>query len=185
MIKAVIFDYFGVICSDEYWDLVQTNANANDEYNNIAQQVNLGKLHWVEFINIIAQRVGKTAQQVKQLYETESINPQMLALVEELHKTYKTGLLTNANHEFIEPVIARAHLGELFDEIAISSREGVVKPDERFFQIILNRLGVKADEAIFIDDIEKNTLGAISLGMPIIIYDGLDKLKKELKQLLV
>ncbi|GAA5821094.1 hypothetical protein JCM10212_001146 [Sporobolomyces blumeae] len=46
-----------------------------------------------------------------------------------------------------------ALLKSLFDEYVESCIEGVRKPDPRFYQIALDKLGIRGDEAVFLDDI--------------------------------
>lgn len=182
MIKAIIFDYFGVVSSDEYWDYVGADKNVTSDYLNLANRVNLGKLHWREFIEELAKKVGKPVEEIKQVYEAEKINPQVLALAAELHKTYKTALLSNASSEFLEPIIKQAHLNEVFDVIVISSKVGFIKPDPRIFEYTLDQLGVEPSQAILIDDIEHNVQGATALGMEGILYRDLPSLKRTLTE---
>ncbi|XP_067093682.1 acyl-CoA dehydrogenase family member 10-like isoform X1 [Osmerus mordax] len=53
----------------------------------------------------------------------------------------------------------------LFDVIVESCREGLTKPDARIFQLCLHRLGVSAQEAVFLDDLQFNVQAAADLGM--------------------
>ncbi|KAL0963540.1 hypothetical protein UPYG_G00307730 [Umbra pygmaea] len=53
----------------------------------------------------------------------------------------------------------------LFDVIVESCREGLSKPDPRIFHLCLDRLGVSAHEAVFLDDLEFNVKAAALLGM--------------------
>src|SRR5581483_11274539 len=98
MIKAVIFDFFGVICSDEYWHFVKADRNGMSNFHELANSVNLGELTWQDFIHIVAKETGRSPAVVRQLYESEHIHPGVLAYVAQLHTKYKTGLLTNAHH---------------------------------------------------------------------------------------
>lgn len=184
MIKAVIFDYFGVISSDEYWNLVKTDKDITSDWLNVANRVNLGKLHWRDFMQTVADKTNQTYEQVQNLYSSESLNPEVLALAKELHQEYQTGIITNAHHEFLEPIMQKANLKDIFDVIVISSREGVIKPDARIFEITLERLGRAPDEVVFIDDIERNIVGAKAVGLKAIHYQSFEQLKMELRDLL-
>ncbi|HEX9594936.1 MAG TPA: HAD-IA family hydrolase [Candidatus Saccharimonadales bacterium] len=181
MVKAIIFDYFGVISSDEYWNLVKTDKNVTSDFLNMANRVNLGSLHWKDFMQMIADRTGQTLEQVKAMYSSERINPQVVALAKELHENYMIGMITNAHHEFLEPIIEKVGLEEVFDAIIISSKVGYIKPDKRIFDIALKELGVTAGETIFIDDIERNIAGAEVAGIKSIHYKSFKQLKQELE----
>jgi epoxide hydrolase-like predicted phosphatase len=66
----------------------------------------------------------------------------------------------------------------------ISAEIGVMKPDERIYQIALEKLGVKPSESVFLDDFPKNVEGAIAVGMQAIHFTQPEQALKELKQLL-
>jgi putative hydrolase of the HAD superfamily len=51
------------------------------------------------------------------------------------------------------------------DEIIISAEEGIAKPDPRIFRIAAERLGVRPQEAVFVDDRPENVQGARAVGM--------------------
>ena len=50
-------------------------------------------------------------------------------------------------------------------QIVESCREGLSKPDARIFQLCLHRLGVSAQEAVFLDDLQFNVQAAADLGI--------------------
>jgi len=184
VIKAVIFDYFGVICSDEYWRFVKEDKNIQGGFHELANAVNRGEVHWNEFVANVADKTGKKPTDIQRLYEAEKLNPQLLALVAKLHKTYKTGLLTNAHYEFLDPIIAKTHLDELFDVIVMSSRIGFIKPQPEIYEYILQELGVEPHEAVLVEDIERNVDGAKAVGMQTILYQNFEQMKRELESLL-
>lgn len=184
MIRAVIFDYFGVICSDEYWNLVKADKNMTSDWLNMANRVNLGKLPWADFLKHIAKRTGKTLEEVKNLYRNERINPELIELIHTLKSKYKIGLLTNAHHEFLEPILKETGLVKLFDSIVVSSRAGYIKPDQRIFELALDELDVKPGETIFIDDIKRNTIVAEEMGIKSVLYHDLVQLKDKLSVVL-
>ena len=53
---------------------------------------------------------------------------------------------------------------QLLDGIVVSGIGKVKKPDPRFYQILLSRYGLKADECLFLDDREENLAAAQKLG---------------------
>lgn len=59
----------------------------------------------------------------------------------------------------------------LFDVIVESCREGLSKPDSRIYQLCLDRLGVSAQQAVFMDDLHFNVQAAADLGMTAIKVD--------------
>lgn len=184
MIKAVIFDFFGVICSDEYWNLVKQDRNTPSEFSKLADDVNLGDISWQDFLEKVAEETDEDIEQVRRTYESERIDVRVMKLVEQLHEKYKTAIVTNAHYEFFDPLVSRANLRRFFDNITISSREGVIKPNPKIFEHTLEKLGVKPEEAIFIDDISRNCDAAKAVGMQAIWYRGFPQMTSDLEKLL-
>lgn len=77
----------------------------------------------------------------------------------------KTGLLTNNAKEFETFWRPLLPLEELFDDIVDSSFVGLRKPDPRIYELALERLGVAAEDSVFIDDAAGNVAGARAVGM--------------------
>lgn len=76
-----------------------------------------------------------------------------------------TGLLTNNAREFEgfwKPLIP---LESLFDDVVDSSEVGMRKPAPEIYQLALERLGVGASQAVFIDDAPGNVAGAEAVGI--------------------
>lgn len=98
----------------------------------------------------------------------------------------KLAALTNnwAPEEESETEDSGTHLHGLFDVFVESSVEGVRKPDPRIYQIVLERLGILPNEAVFLDDIGQNLKSARALGMRTIKVDRPEDALAELSQLL-
>jgi putative hydrolase of the HAD superfamily len=61
---------------------------------------------------------------------------------------------------------ANGRFGALdFDVVVESSIEGLRKPDPRIYHLVLDRLAVRADETVFLDDLGINLKPARALGM--------------------
>jgi putative hydrolase of the HAD superfamily len=184
VIKAIIFDFFGVICSDEYWNFVKADKDADGEFNKLSEELNLGHLSWTEFVRQVAEDTGQDAGKVEQMYKAELVHPEMVVLIGKLHERYKTALLSNASTEQLAPLVEGAGLKKVFNEIIISSELGIAKPDPRIFKITLERLQVLPEEAVFIDDISRYIYAAKELGINTILYQNFGQMKTELMRLL-
>lgn len=184
MIKAVIFDFFGVICSDEYWHFVKADRQAKGVFRDYTDEVNSGEISWADFIKKIASATHTSPEEVRDMYKTERIDPRMVDLIADLHKNYKTGLITNAHHEFIEPLLQKSHLRRHLDSVVVSSRIGAVKPDPKIFKMCLDELQVEPDEAVYFDDLDRHVAGARELGIQAVRFDGYQQGRKALEQLL-
>lgn len=77
----------------------------------------------------------------------------------------RTALVTNNAAEFRDGWRKSIPVDDLFDVIVDSSEEGVRKPDPRIFERTLERLGVEASRAVFLDDYAGNIVAAEALGI--------------------
>jgi 2-haloacid dehalogenase len=91
--------------------------------------------------------------------------------------------LTNWSSETFPPQRERFPFLALFDGIVVSGDEGLIKPDARLFQRLLERYGVAAEEAVFIDDDPGNARAAAALGIHGIHFQGADDLRVRLRDL--
>src|SRR5215218_953502 len=77
--------------------------------------------------------------------------------------------LTNFSAETLPLIAHYPQLGVL-DEIVASGHVGVTKPDPAIYRIVLDRAGVDASDAVFLDDSPTNVEGAIAVGMPAVLF---------------
>ncbi|PKP89941.1 MAG: hydrolase [Alphaproteobacteria bacterium HGW-Alphaproteobacteria-16] len=79
--------------------------------------------------------------------------------------------ITNFSHEFWPPF--RAAWPDLFDrfrDVVVSGDEKLVKPDAAIYARALDRFGLEAGEAIFIDDNAANIAGARAMGIESVLF---------------
>ena len=101
------------------------------------------------------------------------LRPRMVAALVECKRHFKVACLTNNVKSGDGPGMAAtaARVGEwrrvmdLFDLVLESSREGVRKPQPRFYEIACERLGVNPKEVVFLDDLGVNLKPARAMGM--------------------
>jgi len=71
----------------------------------------------------------------------------------------------------------------LLDGWVISGQEGVAKPDQAIFKILLTRFGLEPAATVFIDDSQLNVAAAAKLGVVAIEFTTAAQLRKELRDL--
>jgi 2-haloacid dehalogenase len=77
-------------------------------------------------------------------------------------------------------VAAHPRLGTSFGVTIVSGKEHMLKPDPRIFALLCDRAGVVPADCLFIDDSEKNILGARAAGMEAIHFTDPDALESAL-----
>jgi epoxide hydrolase-like predicted phosphatase len=108
----------------------------------------------------------------------EELNHRMIALARRLHKSYRTALLSNATL-YLDTLLVDHELTDIFDVIVNSARVGLRKPDPQIYRLTLDRIGLAPAQCLFVDDKERNTLVAQTLGMEAIVFrSAADLLRK-------
>jgi putative hydrolase of the HAD superfamily len=78
---------------------------------------------------------------------------------------YKMAICTNNVREWEPLWRAKLPVDEIFEVVVDSAFVGARKPERRIYELTLERLGVPADAALLIDDIEANCDAARALGL--------------------
>ena len=81
-----------------------------------------------------------------------AIQPESVRLLDELKKKgILTGLITNTFSDERD-LIRESILFPYFDVALISYEQGIIKPDLRLYRMMTDKLGVRADECIYVGD---------------------------------
>jgi 2-haloacid dehalogenase len=67
-----------------------------------------------------------------------------------------------------------------FEGTVVSSEEGVIKPDPRIFEVLLERYGLEPSSTLMIDDNPRNIAAARALGMPAVLFESPEALRAAL-----
>jgi 2-haloacid dehalogenase len=91
--------------------------------------------------------------------------------------------ITNFSDEFFTPFRAQeAALFNRFRDIVVSGAERLVKPHAPIYRLALERFGLSADEALFVDDRQDNVDGARSVGMHAVTFTDAAALRAEFER---
>jgi putative hydrolase of the HAD superfamily len=71
---------------------------------------------------------------------------------------------------------------DMFDVVVISGEVGMRKPETAIFELTWTRMGVAADECVFVDDLEVNVAAARDLGMTAILHRCYDETAARLEE---
>lgn len=111
--------------------------------------------------------INGTVEIFRQLKETEK---------------YKTYALTNWQAGLFEIALVRYNFLHWFDGRVVSGEEKMRKPFPEFYNLLLKRYNVKAEEALFIDDNLRNVKAAEALGIKSIHFQNPEQLLAQLKE---
>ena len=97
--------------------------------------------------------------------------PEMIEALRRIKTRFKTGCITNNMPADARGATAPARsiysreIMELFDIVIESSKIGIRKPDPRIYQMMCEKLGVKPDACVYLDDLGGNLKPARAMGM--------------------
>lgn len=91
--------------------------------------------------------------------------------------------LTNWSQFTFPYALARYPFLRWFEDIVVSGREGVIKPNPAIFRLLLSRAGIEASRSAFIDDSLKNVAAATLLGFRAIHFRSAAQLRLDLANL--
>jgi putative hydrolase of the HAD superfamily len=97
---------------------------------------------------------------------TFELNDDMVAFIHDLRDAHiPTAILTNNVREFRQWWWPLLDFDALFTTIVDSHEVGMRKPNPAIYQLTLQRLGVEATRAAFLDDLHANVVAASDLGL--------------------
>lgn len=140
--------------------------------------------HWEH----VRQVLRITPQELKDFQDVfwseDFLDTELVDALRGWHRTCRTALLSNAFSNLRHVVNDILKIGDIFDELIVSSEEHIIKPDARIYQLTLDRLGVSAAQAIFVDDMPHNVDGARAVGIHAIQYTSTPQILSEIDTLL-
>lgn len=185
-IKAIVFDCFGVLVQDSFVTFCLKHFAGDKEKMEAARHAdalaNKKIITIDELIEQFARLAEISVEECKEEVEFGGVNEPIFDLITELKPHYRIGFLSNANDNYLNKLFSAEQVA-LFDAVSISSEIGFIKPDAGAYEDIANKLGLRHDECIFIDDQAVFCEGARRVGMPAIHFTEVDTLRRDLKQL--
>lgn len=187
MIKALIFDCFGVVYFDVFPEVYKSfggDLDADKEFiEALIFETSAGRVHNMDE-QIVEHLKVDLDEWRKASIGTGRFNEELFEYIDELRKTYKVSMLSNIGNNGLEKYMDISVLERHFDDVVESAKIGFAKPEARAFEIAADRLGVRLDECVFTDDRESYCEGATHVGMKAIHYKDFDSFKAELQKIL-
>jgi epoxide hydrolase-like predicted phosphatase len=97
---------------------------------------------------------------------------------------YKLGICTNNVREWEQRWKSKLPVDEIFSVVVDSAFVGARKPEPKIYEITLERLGVPAQAALFIDDVELNCTAARELGLSAVWFRCTEQAIEEIEAVL-
>ena len=202
MIEAVLFDFGGVILSSPFEAFAEyeneiglppdtiRKINATNPDTNAWAQFERREVNPEEFVLLFEREALALGHELDAQRILEglhgSLRPVMVEALRKCSSKFKTAMLTNnitpmGEQELDEEV---EKVVEIFDLLIESSIEGCRKPEEKFYEIACDRLNVKPENCVFLDDLGINLKPALAMGMTTIKVIEPEGAIKELYEIL-
>ncbi|MBL0348175.1 HAD family phosphatase [Candidatus Villigracilis affinis] len=196
-VRAVFFDFGGVIMRTEYQSPRQHLAERfGMDYDDIdkvvfasesARRASVGAIpehaHWAEVLKRLKHPISEMKSFQDEFFGGDVIDRDLVEYIRSLRGKVHTGLISNA-WSGLREFIAREKVIDVFDTVTISAEVGAIKPEAKIYQVALEQARVKAEEAVFVDDVNINLEGCEDLGMTGILFKNPQDSIAELKRLL-
>lgn len=180
MIKAIIFDCFGVLYRDNISMLYdEVPNNQRQALQDIIHATDYGFLSRGEYYARIAEIAGKTPEEIRAVDDRQHTRDErMIAYSQEFRPAYKVALLSNIDSETIRRLFP--NFEQLFDAFVVSGDVGMTKPSVELFEFTAAKLGLPPEGCLMIDDLPKNVEGAKLAGMKAVLFTSQRQLEEDL-----
>jgi len=196
-IRAVLFDYGGVIAEEGFYNgLVDLAGKQSLDARGMPEEgmkavydsgFVLGHGTVADFWALLRKRTGLEGDDdylTDRIFVGFQIRHWMIGLVRRLRtKGYVTGILSDQTH-WLNDLDKRDHFFREFDHIYNSYYLGKGKRDPSLFTDVVNDLKLQPAEVLFIDDSEKNVQTAREMGLKAILYVDHERFVSELEDIL-
>lgn len=201
-ICAVFFDFGGVIQRTEFQAPRQQLAQRyNMDYDDIdklvfgggpnstAARASIGEIdvrdHWKAIAKRLRIKESEIAEFESEFFAGDVLDMSIISYLRSLRPRFKTGLISNAWSD-MRDYLVRKKIDDTFDTLTISAEVGIAKPEAKIYHLALEQAQVKANEAVFVDDMPANIEACQQVGMKGILFkdpqEAMDQLKRLLKE---
>lgn len=176
MIKAIIFDCFGVLLADVTRErrnkVAQTDPVAAEALEAVFEKSNRGRITREESARQIGEILhADPAEVITWVDSGEVRNQALIDFIKTLRPNYKLAMLSNVRgRASLDRRFNPGELDELFDVVVASGDIGIIKPEHQIYELTTQKLGVDPEDCIMIDDIQEYCDGAEAVGIKAIRF---------------
>ena len=187
MIEAVIWDFGGVFTTSPFEAFARyerakgipvgviRKINSTNHENNAWAMFERSEIDLDRFDKAFAAEAGALGHHIpgRDILPllAGDFRPEMIVALRRVKTRFKTGCITNnmpsnaASGTAVDRMLYAREIMELFDELIESSKVGIRKPDPRIYGMMCERLAVKPDACVLLDDLGSNLKPARAMGM--------------------
>jgi len=198
VIKAVIFDFGGVVFKNVMKYIYAKTSEkfgmdvltVRKESKPLLDEWERNRISSEEFWKLLALKLKISgAESLQNLWhktfeENLTPNEKVLQIIEQLkERGLKVAVLSNVSEPFGEYHKSKNHYG-MFFPVFLSYEIYMAKPDKEIYEHVVEKMKLKPEECIFVDDKDDNVIAAKEFGMHAILFESAEQLEKELEKVL-
>ncbi|MBX3623751.1 MAG: haloacid dehalogenase [Rhizobacter sp.] len=183
MIRAVFFDYDGVLTRDKTGSLTTCRSLAQQAgllfeavhaalrpYN---EALTLGRTTHEAIWPAVCEALGRDIpiSALRIAFESTPLDEAVMSLAKRLTMRHRVGLITDNKRDRLDHLRAFQQLDAVFDPILVSSVFGSGKEGMAIFERALACVALPPEAAVFIDNHRDNLLAPAALGMHTLHFD--------------
>ena len=197
MIRAVLFDFGGVIAEEGFYKglrvIAEENGLAPEAFFKVSEEI-IHRIGYVtgraterEYWDAVRKQTGIRRDDGylrEQVLSRFVIRQDMLDYADSLRASGKLACILSDQTDWLDELERRRPFFSHFDRIFNSYYIGKSKRDASLFTDVCQDLGVLPDNAVFVDDNPGNVARALSIGLRAIRFDDSSFLRKEIAYLI-
>lgn len=170
--KETTDNVFNIVFRDKRWAELDRGTLANEDYMKSLVEAN-------------PQYKREIIETFDNWYNMLEIKTESVEFFKELkEKGYKIYLLSNFAEKEYERLEREYDFFRMADGKIISYAVKKIKPEREIYELLLEKYNLKAEECVFLDDLESNINGAKNVGIHGIIFKNLAFAKDKLENII-
>jgi putative hydrolase of the HAD superfamily len=195
MIKAVIFDFGGVLAEEGFREGLMTIGKQNglepDSFYEISSELVyqtgyiIGRCDEHSYWSAVREKTGIKGDDRKlreEILKRFRLRPEMISYVERMRSFGLTVAILSDQTNWLDELNERTPFHHHFDHIFNSFHLRKTKRDTSLFKDICDRLNLKPHEVLFVDDSLDNIKRASNQGLRTIHFNNVSEFEKELRR---
>lgn len=140
--------------------------------------------HWQNLGHLFGLNQAELRQLQRDFWGGDVVDYDLVAFIRTLRPRYKTALLSNAFSDLRHYLTRVWRITDAFDALVISAEVKMMKPEAGIYRLVLEKLEVAPQQALFIDDSQPNLEGARAIGIHALLFQSPQQIRMEIQRFL-